>query len=1076
MIATAVGAPVAGQLTGWLDFADRPARAWIVSAVVAVGCFAVATVTGVATRLRETWTDRLADGIDVRIQRLASGFTRSYLARVAAATEYVENKGLATRADFTLSLGEIFVTLALDPESVHRLSANPLGRDGELDAKPTRGDVWTWLQRAGTEGRALAIVGPPGCGKTTLLRHVAFGLTRSRRMRGRPRLVKVPVLIALRDHKSRFESGVPSLAELVRLELADMELSEPRGWVETQLRRGRLLVMLDGMDELATETLRRQVSGWVEVQRRNYPDVVFAITSRPFGYQDSPLEAAIVVEVQRLEREQIMSFIQRWYRATEIRAHGADNPAAQRASAIGARELGRAIEESTHLAMLARNPLLLTMIANVHYYRGALPGTRAELYHEVCEVFLGKRLLARGLDIELSAPQRRLALEHLAIAMMTARTRTVDAETAQRQVVAPLRRFLTRLGPARFLQVIEESSGLLIESEAGRYSFAHLTLQEYLAAGHLARNPGAVDLAAVVGDVWWHETLRLYAAQAEDATGLVKACVQGARGDVGLLRLAMDCLIAAKATQPEARTALDLLAGADEGEGGIAAGDRRLAGAASLLRRRPQAELRGMDPAVYGGAVTNLEYQAFVDDGHGEHAPPHWPAGGFVPGTASRPVTGLRHGDAMAFCQWLRRLVGDEASYRLPLLGELGADRLLGPAPLTEAAVTSIWCETFVEHVYESHGMRLRFSLTDPSLSHGVIRGRLTSGLGSSVVTGILFDDIGAVGPALSPDEQRSVRQRFADLESRAGKLAEADFDKVVAAVAAAAQDLDALSRHRREPGAEQSARARLAALVATLQVQSGDPAAPARLRAAVFGYIVARLRAQPAETSVANLSLVLAPDPQEATVQPADQVAIVGVKPEIRFDVAEPGALELQAALLSNVFGTWLRTQLFGDGRTWAHNRLRLPSRTRAAAVRAERPRRVVLPGVRLPGRPVAADPGRRTTNPTLTLHDAYEQLVVLEAFRRGVVPTGGALFVVRESAPVRDSVLIRSPGEPRWELVLKVGEAPVEQAVRVPEGQLAVTVKRDRSGDVGIELVLERSAKSKRRGALSRRDDVAE
>ncbi len=37
---------------------------------------------------------------------------------------------------------------------------------------------------------------------------------------------------------------------------------------------------------------------------------------------------------------------------------------------------------------LTVNPLLLTMIATVHRYRGALPGSRVDLNGEICQVML----------------------------------------------------------------------------------------------------------------------------------------------------------------------------------------------------------------------------------------------------------------------------------------------------------------------------------------------------------------------------------------------------------------------------------------------------------------------------------------------------------------------------------------------------------------------------------------------------------------------------------------------------------------------------------------------------------------
>ncbi|MEU7661934.1 hypothetical protein AB0B60_26120, partial [Streptomyces lincolnensis] len=47
------------------------------------------------------------------------------------------------------------------------------------------------------------------------------------------------------------------------------------------------------------------------------------------------------------------------------------------------------------------NPLLLTMIANVHRYRGQLPGSRAELYAEMCDAPPARPLRVRAPAVSL---------------------------------------------------------------------------------------------------------------------------------------------------------------------------------------------------------------------------------------------------------------------------------------------------------------------------------------------------------------------------------------------------------------------------------------------------------------------------------------------------------------------------------------------------------------------------------------------------------------------------------------------------------------------------------------------------
>ena len=110
----------------------------------------------------------------------------------------------------------------------------------------------------------------------------------------------------------------------------------------------------------------------------------------------------------------------------------------------------------------AVNPLLLTMIATVHRYRSSLPGRRVELYAEICEVFLGKRQQAKGLELELTPAQKQRVLQPLAWFMMTRELREIERDQAETVLAEPLQLVSPNHHPADFVPMIERSSGLLL--------------------------------------------------------------------------------------------------------------------------------------------------------------------------------------------------------------------------------------------------------------------------------------------------------------------------------------------------------------------------------------------------------------------------------------------------------------------------------------------------------------------------------------------------------------------------------------------------------------------------------------
>ncbi|OIJ69756.1 hypothetical protein WN71_000780 [Streptomyces mangrovisoli] len=630
-----------------------------------------AFIGAVVRDLRERWVKRAADSVDLWARRRLSPYTRHFLKYVRAATRYMDVKGLSTAGEFTLEMQDVLVSLSLVPTAVHVLTPDPVRRHA-AEVSGREQTVWYWLRRARREGTVLAVIGPPGSGKTTLLRHVAFRLaTGGRAARSTDLPGMIPLLVNLREHQRWFAEEAGTLPDLLRRCLTQLEQAEPPSWVETNLRAGHMLLLFDGMDELPDDTARVSVANWIEEQSAAWSGNQFVLTSRPFGYRSRPLAGATVVEVQPLSTRQITLFAEQWYRAIAIRSHGADNDSSRLAARVGAAELLSRLEENPSLYELTANPLLLTMVANVHHYRGALPGSRTELYSEICEVFLGKRHEARGVAVDMPGRRKRAVLRALAHTMMCRRLAELPVAEAV-QVIGPgLSRVADAVEPEDFLRSVEGSSGLLVEKEHGVYAFAHLTLQEYLAAEHIREEQLQGQLLSCLDQPWWRETVHLYCAMA-DATAIVDACL-GQASDPAMLALAAQCIAESQQVDEASRDAVTrLMSPADARENPTS---RRVAAQARLRLRAAQDIAIGRNTFV-GLPVTWLEYQYFLDaraeDGECL-VPDHWDDRIYPPGQDDEPAVGLRYEDAARFCEWLTVQAGSVSWYRPPRISEIDA-------------------------------------------------------------------------------------------------------------------------------------------------------------------------------------------------------------------------------------------------------------------------------------------------------------------------------------------------------------------------------------------------------------------
>lgn len=612
-----------------------------------------------------------------------------YLRQLRAHVRDMETTGIATQGEFVLRLQEVYVDVSLRSHTPHGSAAAPyVGQVGTWAGE--RRSLSEFLS-SGDEGRVYAVIGGPGSGKTTLMRATAGGLCH-RRWRHR----RLPVLLYLRDHLTMITTYPERDLDEVAATASWVTGRTSASWIARRLERGGCLVMLDGLDEVANQTQRTAVVEWVRRQIDRYPGNDYLVTSRPHGYLSNPLTRAEVLQVRRFTSEQISQFLHAWYYTIECRSTATTGKQPQAVAHAKAEDLLRRLRARPGLYGLAANPLLLTMIANVHRYRGALPGSRAELYAEMCQVLVHRRQESKGLtDVTgLSGPQKEHIVRVLAWTMMTTKIRDIPADDAHAVITPVLRQISRKVTPSVFLKEARKS-GLLVEREYDRYAFAHLTLQEYLAAAHVGEDHHVEQLTGAVDDPWWRETTLLWVAGA-DATPVISACLTS--GTIRALALAFDCAEEALKVDPNVAEALeDLLTtpGADTGA------RARLITKVKAARSFRDVIWLNDDTAICARPVPRPLYTLFARDeqSKGRCTPTVNSDPAREDADDETPVTGMWAGDVTRFVNWLNDLVDDGTAYRLPTPAEL-ADPAIGM--VTDLARHTIWAQADPRpHLYQ---------------------------------------------------------------------------------------------------------------------------------------------------------------------------------------------------------------------------------------------------------------------------------------------------------------------------------------------------------------------------------------
>ncbi|MGW0827694.1 HEAT repeat domain-containing protein [Streptomyces sp. NPDC002845] len=413
----------------------------------------------------------------------------------------VEDRDLATKE---LLLRSLYVSLRVAVEIPPGTESHDL--DTKLkDMEAHRGDRRDGRDRGARfsigerlrESKRLVVLGDPGAGKSTMLRWIATAYLL--RLKSDPDWNQLPdvgtlpdadwlpLLIRCRDIEAG--RGVGPLEEIVRDQLRASQFSdhEARSLTDTlldALRAGRVLLLIDGLDEISDPGLRARFCQQIDQIHVAYPKASIIVTSRIVGYKEMGLRITRGFEhvtVLDLTPEDKDDFARRWCTVTE--------PMLRRESA--AQQLISDIHSTDRIERLTGNPMLLTTMALVKKKVGKLPSRRADLYREAVEVLLNWRgSVSERLDRYEALPQ----LQYLAYSMCDAGVQqiredeVVDTLDRMRQDF-PMVRPAGRRPPLEFLRLLERNTGILVESGRTRhngelvavYEFRHLTFQEYLA-------------------------------------------------------------------------------------------------------------------------------------------------------------------------------------------------------------------------------------------------------------------------------------------------------------------------------------------------------------------------------------------------------------------------------------------------------------------------------------------------------------------------------------------------------------------------------------------------------------------
>jgi len=422
----------------------------------------------------------------------------------------------------------------------------------DLDQGNIRGNQRIRLTDILKTARCVAIMGDPGAGKTTFLRYAA----RSQLLNPENPL---PFYFSLLDvyqfassketRDSTYEHGraeaVRFLPETFIEFLMDLSKKEglelTRSGLQKRMQNGQCVWLLDSLDELPSIEAREGVVNAVMAASRRWKLCQFVITSRPLAMIGKAIPSGFeVVAIDHMQDEEIQVFLKTW--TSLLFANSSITKQHEYFD-----ELYSTIKGSPRLRTLAKNAVMLTSMAVVHYNEKHLPEGRADLLESVIHWLISAKQRFRQLGRDeadfIEARHRELAL-----AMFEdkgGRKIRVGRQWAAGKIGKHFRD--GEEAALEFLRREENETGLIVRRGEGDLAFWLPWFQEYLAAKEIAGKTDDENTG------WWAK-IRDHLDETEwrEVLSLVPACLNRLGSDrVSLFfeRLGNSCLNADLATK-----------------------------------------------------------------------------------------------------------------------------------------------------------------------------------------------------------------------------------------------------------------------------------------------------------------------------------------------------------------------------------------------------------------------------------------------------------------------------------------------------------------------------------------------
>ena len=389
--------------------------------------------------------------------------------------------------------------------------------------------ILDWI--LGQENRI--IIGEPGLGKSAFLRFLTLTILKpiydNQKLNNNFLNTCVPIWISFSGFTSSIEKNeILNIDDYLKDWLHQFGYNDIYPLFKKAIKTGRLLILLDGLDESGNEYLGRQAIDRIITFLESH-DARIICTSRPQGYKQYSLPSNWKVgTLQYLDENKILKLASTWFRHIEFYEYAEDEEFELQLNARSSLFLN-VVKSNQKTFELAKTPLICQALIELFHHRHALPEVRVKVYQQIIELLLTKHPNARahagGLINKDVMDIRQDDIQNLLIKLAwKLQTADLHASTLSRNeckkiiedyLIDDEEGLGEDLNIAKnhaniILDFLVDQYAILVERSSKQYNFVHLSIQEYLAAEQVIRF-GEADQLNWFKENWilknWHESI-----------------------------------------------------------------------------------------------------------------------------------------------------------------------------------------------------------------------------------------------------------------------------------------------------------------------------------------------------------------------------------------------------------------------------------------------------------------------------------------------------------------------------------------------------------------------------------------